>query len=109
MQIELYREGEKKVFVAPFVPMLAKRKYLEIQSKREERESELTIKEQIAEDDEYFAILSNIVFNNEFTLADLYTGASKEYLDQKLAEAVFDIKPSDLKKTDSNEGNEAGK
>lgn len=107
MQIELFIDGEKKAFTAPFVPMMAKRKYLELQAKAEQRKEPLPIQEQIAEDDEYLAILSDIVFRNQFTVEDLYNGASKEYIDQKLIEAIFDVKPGSEKGDD--EGNEKGK
>lgn len=101
MQIELYIDGEKKIFTAPFVPMLAKRKFLEIQAKAEQREDKPTSQELIAEDDAIFSILSDVVFKGQFTLEQLYEGASKEYLDEKLLEAIFGVK--------SKEGNEKGK
>lgn len=104
MQIELLIDGQKKKFTAPFVPMLAKRKFLEIEARIEERTEPLPLKEQIAEDDEIFAILTDIVFKNQFTLEQLFEGASKEYIDQKLTEAIFGIKP----KKQDDEGNDQG-
>ena len=101
MQIELYIDGEKKIFTAPFVPMLAKRKYYELQAKIEENEKELTPKEVLKEDDEYFSILTDIVFKGQFTLEQLYEGASAEYLREKMLEIIFGVKPK--------EGNEKGK
>lgn len=101
MQIELYIDGKKKTFTTPFVPMLAKRKFLEIQAKAEQREDKPTSQELIAEDDAIFSILSDVVFKGQFTLEQLYEGASKEYLDEKLLEAIFGVKPK--------EGNEKGK
>lgn len=109
VQIELYINGEKKIFTTPFVPMMAKRKYLELQAKAEQRKEPLTLEEQIKEDDEYLSILSDIVFKGQFTVEDLYNGASKEYVDEKLIEAVFDIKPGDRKKKEKKMGNEQGK
>jgi hypothetical protein len=100
MQIELHIDGKKKVFTAPFVPMLAKRKFLEIQAKAEQREGKPTSKELLEEDDAIFSILSDVIFKGQFTLEQLYEGASKEYLDEKLLEAIYGIKPK--------EGNEAG-
>lgn len=104
MQIELYIDGEKKVFTTPFVPMLAKRKYLELMARAEEREGTPSQTELLKEDDEIFSILSDIVFKNQFTLQQLYEGASTEYIQEKLAEAVFG-KKSKL----NDEGNEQGK
>ncbi|MGD6781324.1 phage tail assembly chaperone G [Sutcliffiella horikoshii] len=106
MQIELYIGDEKKIFVAPFVPVSAKRKFLEIEARAEKREEAPSKQQQLEEDDEIMAILSDIVFKKQFTLKQLYDGASKEYVDQKLAEAVFGIKPK-IKKEES-EGNNQG-
>lgn len=109
MQIELYIDGEKKIFTAPFVPMLAKRKYLEIEAKAEEKVKENksyfpSAKEQLEEEDEMVGIIANVVFSGQFTVEQVYNGASGEYVNSKLAEAVFG-KP----KTEGNEGNEQGK
>lgn len=108
MQIELYINGEKKVFTAPFVPMLAKRKFLEIQAAAEERKEPLSVKEQLEEDDAVLSILSDIVFNKQFTIEELYKGASKEYIDAKLFEAIYGVKPDEVKKEDG-QGNDKGK
>ncbi|MYL41826.1 phage tail assembly chaperone G [Virgibacillus salexigens] len=110
MQIELIIDGEKKIFTAPFIPMLARRKYFEIQAKaeeREEREEKPTTKEILSEDDEIMSILTNVVFKDQFTINQLLEGASKTYVDGKLAEAVFGIAPK--AKKEGNEGNEQGK
>lgn len=107
MQIELYIDGKKNLFTAPFVPMLAKRKFLEIEAKAENREEPLTKRGEIEEYDEVLSILSDVVFNGQFTVEQLYAGASKKYADEKLMEAVFGIKPK--KKDVDVEGNEQGK
>lgn len=92
MQIELVINGEKKVFTAPYVPMLAKRKYLELMAKAEKREGPPTYEEQLQEDDELVSILADIVFEGKFTVDDVYRGASDEYIYQKLNEAIFGIR-----------------
>ncbi|MDO6451717.1 phage tail assembly chaperone G [Oceanobacillus profundus] len=104
MQIELYVNGEKKTFTAPFVPMLAKRKYLEIEAKAEERKAAPSPTEQLEEENELFSILADVVFKGQFTVDDIYNGANDEYAYKKLRESVFG-KP----KTEGNEGNEQGK
>jgi hypothetical protein len=106
MKIELYIDGKKKVFTAPFVPMLAKRKFLELEAKAEQRENQPSKQDLLDEDDEMLSILSDVVFKNQFTIEQLYEGASKEYVDEKMLEAVFGIKPSDKK--EGEEGNEQG-
>src|SRR5690554_906550 len=107
MQIELYIDDKKKLFTVPFVPMLAKRKFLEIEARAEKREEPPSKLEQLEEDDEILSILSDIVFKGQFTVEQLYEGASKEYVDEKLMEAVFGIKLN--KKNEDDEGNEQGK
>jgi len=108
MQIELTIEGKKKIFTAPFVPMMARRKYFEIEAKAEEREVDQTFsaRELIEEENETFSILVDIVFEKQFTIEELINGASKEYVDTKLTEAVFGVKP---KKKKAEEGNDQGK
>lgn len=106
MQIELYIDGEKKIFTTPYVPMLAKRKYLELQAKIEQREHTPSAQELIEENDEMFSILSDIVFGGQFTLEDLYKGADEDYVFNKLAEAIYGIKHGDKKKKEDEEGNE---
>lgn len=113
MQIELYIDGEKKVFTAPFVPMLAKRKYLEIEAKAEERLEEEkkkgnenyvpSAKEQLEEENELLGILCDVVFQGQFTIEQLVNGASDEYVYSKLREAVFGEKP---KNEEVDQGNE---
>lgn len=94
MQIELYVDGEKKVFTTPYVPMLAKRKYLEIEAKAEEKRKENedylpSAKEQLEEENELLGILCDVVFGGQFTVEQLVAGASDEYVYSKLREAVF--------------------
>jgi hypothetical protein len=101
MQIELTIDGEKKTFTAPFVPMAAKRRYVEIMAKGEENKN-ISFKEQLEEDNAILSILTDIVFKDQFTLDDLYNGASQEYVDQKLLEIVYGVKPGD-------KGNSKGK
>ncbi|MDN4609121.1 phage tail assembly chaperone G [Sporosarcina highlanderae] len=100
MQIELFIDGEKKLFTAPFVPMLAKRKYLELKA----AEDASTWAEVIEEDDAYLSILADVVFQGQFTVMDVYAGASGEYVRKKLDEAVFGVK----REAESNEGNQPG-
>lgn len=111
MQIELYIDGEKKVFTAPYVPMLAKRKYLEIMVRTEEKQKanenyEPSFKEQLEEENELLGILTDIVFKGQFTIEQLVAGASDEYVYAKLREAVFGEKPSN---EEDDSGNEMGK
>src|SRR5690625_316565 len=103
MHIELIIDGNKKTFTAPFVPMMAKRKFLEVQVRAEERDKQPTSKELLEEDNEIMSILTDIIFQKQFTLEELFNGASQEYIDQKLHEGVFGIKP-----TKDDEGNEKG-
>lgn len=110
MKIELYIDGEKKTFTTPFVPMLAKRKYLEYEAKLEKKAEDgvaATAVSKIDEIDEMCMILSDIVFDNKFTPEQLIAGASEDYLYEKTAEAVFGIKQP--KKKEIEEGNEQGK
>ncbi len=104
MKIELVINGETKIFTVPFSPQLAKRKYLEIMANAEERERTPTVKEQIDEEDALYSILSDVVFKGQFTLNELYEGASHKYNESKLQEAIFGEKSKE-----SNEGNEQGK
>lgn len=108
MQIELYIDGEKKIFTTPIVPMLAKRKFLEIMARAEKKaeENENYIpshEEQLEEEDELIGILANVVFGGQFTVEQVYNGASDEYVYEKLREAVFG------KKKVNSEGNNQGK
>ncbi|HSH26091.1 MAG TPA: hypothetical protein VLA13_11245 [Massilibacterium sp.] len=105
MQIELYIEGEKKLFSVPYVPMLARRKYYELMAEAEQNKEEPTHKQILKEEDDLHSILSDIVFRNQFTLEQLYLGASKEHVDEKLQEAIFGIKS----KKEEDEGNDEGK
>jgi hypothetical protein len=103
MKMDLYIGGEKKTFVVPFVPMQARRKFLELEARAETRTEAPSKQEEMDENDEMLSILSDIVFQKQFSLEELYNGASKEYIDEKLLEAVFNIKPKD-KKDDSGNG-----
>ncbi|MCR6111753.1 hypothetical protein HXA35_15500 [Bacillus sp. A301a_S52] len=107
MKIELYIEGEKRLFTVPFVPMLAKRKYLECQIKMKEHGEAPTPEQMLDEEDELIAILVDVVFKNQFTVDQLYEGASKPYIDSKLIEAIHGIKPKEelKEKGDEDEGN----
>ncbi len=97
MKIQLWIDGEQQTFVAPFVPALAKRKYYEWKAKAEKEDAAeeglLTAQQIIDDDDEILSILPNVVFKEQFTLDQLYAGASMEYIQAKLKEAVFGIKP----------------
>lgn len=107
MQIELYIDGEKKIFTTPFVPMMARRKYFEFEAGREKRaesEEALSAQELIEEEDQVHSILVDIIFNGQFTNEELLWGADRLYIDEKLSEAVFGVK---TKKKE--EGNEQGK
>ncbi|AJD91533.1 hypothetical protein JMA_22160 [Jeotgalibacillus malaysiensis] len=115
MQIVLTIKGEKKTFSAPFIPMAARRKYFELGAISEEKERDsvdkgepflLSSREQMEDDDEMLSILSNIVFKDQFTLDELYHGASKPYIDEKLTEAIFG-KKRQMKKSEQA-GNNLG-
>jgi len=109
MKIELYIDGEKKLFTTPFVPNLAKRKYLEIMAKSEEKIKEngsLSFQDQLDEEDELVGVLADVVFNGQFTAEQVHAGASNNYIYDKLAEAVFGKKKQENK---GDEGNEEGK
>jgi|SRR5690625_1584525 len=106
MKIDLFIEGKKKTFTTPYVPMLARRKYYELMAKIEENEEKLTPQQILDEEDELHSILPDIVFGKQFSLEDLYAGASKEYVDEKLKEAIFGIKK---KPKDEEQGNKEGK
>lgn len=103
MKIELYINGEWKLFTVPFVPMLAKRKYFEILSKAEERTEPATNKELLEEEDSLNAILTDVVFKGQFTLQELYEGNTSDYIKDKFREAVFGEKPKE-----DVEGNQKG-
>lgn len=105
MQIEIEINGENKTFVASKVPMIARRKFLEIRAKEEELlESEglISAKQQIEHENEMMNILVDVVFNNQFTFDQLLEGVTDDYFNEKLSEAIFG-------KLESEEGNETGK
>lgn len=107
MQIELYIDGEKKVFTAPYVPMLAKRKFLEIEARAEEKRKKdkhyiPSPQEQLEEENELISILTDVIFKGQFTIEQVYEGASDEYVYEKLREAIYG------KRMDET-GNEQGK
>lgn len=108
MQIELYIDGEKKIFTTPVVPMLAKRKYLEVMAKSEEKAKDEnyipTYQDQFEEEDEMVGILANVVFSGQFTVEQVYNGANDTYVYEKLREACFGQK----KRIEGNEGNNQG-
>lgn len=106
MQIDIYIDGKRKTFTTPIVPMLAKRKYLEIESIADEKaeadkEYSPSAKEQIEEENEMMAILCDVVFNSQFTVEQLIAGAEEGYIYSKLREAVFG-------KIKANNGEESG-
>ncbi|NAP00821.1 hypothetical protein FRY77_33120 [Halomonas sp. MG34] len=112
MQIEIYINGEKQLFSTPVVPMLAKRKFLELEAANEEKAAKFeaegekyipSAKEQLEEDAEMASILADVVFDKQFTIDQLFKGASDKYVYDKLGEAVFG-----KKKKEGNEGNEKG-
>lgn len=110
MQIDIYIDGEKLTFTTPIVPMLANRKYLEIEAIADEKaktdENYPSAKEQLEEENEMLAILCDVVFNNQFTVEQLIKGAEKDYVYSKLREAVFG-KPKE-EKVAMSEGNVVG-
>lgn len=112
MKIELLIDGENKTFTTPFAPMLAKRTFLKIMADKEEKEKrgeEYTYKDELEENDAVHAILSDIVFKKEFTLEQLYEGAEEKYIQDKVLEAVYGVKPLDeAKKKESSEGKTKG-
>lgn len=106
MQITINIEGKEKTFTTSQVPMLARRKFLEIRAKEEgilEEKSRIPAEKQIELENEMINILVEIVFNNQFTADELLSGVSDEYFDKKLHEAIFGIVEND------EEGNEKGK
>ncbi|WP_026908955.1 phage tail assembly chaperone G [Paucisalibacillus globulus] len=110
MKIELYIDGEKKIFTTPIVPMLAKRKYFEVMAKADERTKDdenyvPTFEEQLEEEAELVGILANIIFPGQFTVEQVFAGASDEYVYDKLREAVFG---KSKKKNENDEGNNQG-
>lgn len=105
MQITININGEDKTFTASKVPMLARRKFMEIRAKEEElieKEGNIPAKKQIEFENELINILVDIVFRNQFTADELLNGISDDYFDAKLSEAIFGIK-------EVEEGNETGK
>lgn len=112
MKIELYIDGEMKIFTAPVTPLRAKRLYFKLQAEAEEKAKAQgenyipSYQEQMDEEDEMVGILANVVFKGQFTVDQVYDGASDEYVYEKLREAVFGKKKS---KSEENEGNEQGK
>ena len=113
MKIELYIDGEKKIFSTPIVPMLAKRKYLEIESRNEQKREKAkekgevyfpTAQEQLDEDDELVGLLADVIFDGQFTINQAYEGAENDYIYKKLHEAIFGKK----EEVEDKEGNEQG-
>jgi len=109
MQIDILIDGEKKTFTVSQVPMLARRKFLEIQAREEEILEErvnIPAKTRIELENEMINILVETVFNNQFTAEQLMNGVSDDYFDEKLSEAVFGkIEEKDKRE----EGNDQGK
>lgn len=112
MKIELRIDGEDKVFTTPYVPVLAKRKYLKIQSEAEKRVEKdenyfPSAQEQLDEEDEIVGILANIVFGGQFTVNQVYEGTSEDYMYGKIREAIFGD-PEETDDEDGEEGNDQG-
>lgn len=112
MKIELYYVNPetpdgKAIFTAPIVPMLARRKFIELEAAKEAKGDMKTEGYTPDEFDEMCTILTDIVFRNQFTLEQLIGGASEKYINDKLLEAVWGIKPSD--ELGNSEGNKTGK
>ncbi|MGN7309918.1 phage tail assembly chaperone G [Alkalicoccobacillus gibsonii] len=106
MKMELRINGEQKIFTVPFAPMLARRKYYEWKAKSEGIEDlAMTAQQVLDDDDEVLSILPDVVFEKQFTLDEMYAGASEPYIQAKLKEAVFNIKPSE----EEDQGNDQGK
>lgn len=116
MQIELYIDGEKKIFSTPIIPMLAKRKYLEIEARNEKKRDKAKEKgevyfpsaqEQLDEDDELVGLLADVIFGGQFTVNQVYEGAENDYIYKKLHEAIFgEIKEN--AKSEDEQGNNQG-
>ena len=92
MEIVLEIEGKEKLFTASIKPMLARRKYLELEAKAEERKGPATAKDLLREETEMASILANVVFKGQFTVDELLVGCEFETVVAKLNEAVFGIK-----------------
>lgn len=107
MQITININGEDKTFTASKVPMLARRKFMEIRAKEEElieKEGNIPTAKQIEFENELINILVEIIFKNQFTVDELLNGIDDDYFDAKLSEAIFGIKDDEV-----DEGNEKGK
>lgn len=107
MKIELKIDGEEKIFTTDYVPHLAKRKYLKIQSDEEKKVNKdenyfPSTQEQMDQEDEILGILADVVFDGQFTVNQVYEGASEDYNYQKVREAVFGEPSGD------DEGNDQG-
>lgn len=109
MQIVIEIDGKDKTFYTSKVPVMAKRKYLEVMAKNEDKYEENedyrpSAQEQLDEEIELAGILTDVVFKNQFTIEQLLYGVDDKYLYGKLREAVFGEKPKE-----QSEGNEQGK
>ena len=107
MKIEIYIDGEKKQFVAQFVPMLARRKYLEIEAQMEELKDQVKPQNILDEQLEFASLLADVIFKGQFTTDQLFEGVEAEYFKKKLNEAIFGTKPLDEEVDDK--GNQSGK
>ncbi|ADU30978.1 phage tail assembly chaperone G [Evansella cellulosilytica] len=90
------KEGEfvTKTYTTPFVSMLARRKYLEMEVDKGFDMNNLKPEQM----DEVYSLLPNIVFHNQFTLEDLYKGADQTYIFEKLFEMLYGINPEEQRK-----------
>lgn len=108
MKIVIEIDGKDKTFYTSKVPVMAKRKYLEVMAKNENKYKENedytpSAQEQLDEEFELAGILTEVVFKNQFTIEELLYGVDDKYLYDKLREAVFGEKPKGEK------GNNQGK
>src|SRR5690625_3344889 len=106
MQITINIDGKEKTFTTSQVPMLARRKFLEIRAKEEgilEEKSRIPAEKKIESETEMINIQVEVVFNNQLTANEILSGVTEEYFEKKLHEAIFGIVEND------EEGNEKGK
>ncbi|WP_306009341.1 phage tail assembly chaperone G [Bacillus sp. MMSF_3328] len=75
MRIELMKDGEKKIFTAPFIPSRAFRKLLGL--KKELTNFDNLTPEEL---DEVMGIIVTGIFQDKFTLDDLYDGLPADQL-----------------------------
>jgi len=92
MEITILIDGEEKTFKTGLVPMLARRKFMEIQAEEEEileQDGSIPAKKQIEFENRIASIITDVVFDSQFTVDQLLNGVTDEYFSEKLAEALF--------------------